>query len=126
MVGLFTRQGLACPAPALIEDGGPAAPGGIFPRVREPLRHLVPARLSLGAVQIDGLSDGLTRDRQWQGQAPGMSGGLRAWCARLLRAGLSIGRMGEAGGEGRGQTRGLQARLEGAGSFRVDGVEAVD
>ena len=99
-VGLFARHGLAFPATELIEDGWPPAPVRVPASVREPLRDLVPAPLGFGPPQLEGLGDRLPRDGQLQGSAPGVQGGLRAWCTSLLRAGLHIVGMREERGDG--------------------------
>jgi hypothetical protein len=110
-VGLLARRGLVFPAAELSSDGGPPAPGGVAATKREPLCYLVSAWRGLGPLQLEGLDKGLTGNGKLQGQAPVGQGGLRAWCARRLRAGLYLMRMREEGSDGRGPQRGLQAGL---------------
>ena len=93
--------------------------------MREQRCDLVPAPRGLGPLQVEGLGDRLTGHGQLQGQAPGMQGRLRPWRPGLRRTGLQIVGMGEEGGDGRGDERGMQERLQGAGPLGVDRVQAV-
>ena len=124
-VGLFACKGLALPTPQLIEDRWPTAPVGVFARVCEECRDLVPAPLRLNSLQVDSLGDGLTRHGQLQGQAPGVQGGLAAGRPSLPRAGLHMVGMREEGGDRRGDEGGMQEGLQGAGSFGVDRIQAI-
>jgi hypothetical protein len=91
VVGFFAPDGLALPATQLIEDGGASAPIGVFPPMREPCRNLIPPVRRLCPLQLKGLGDRLTGNRELQGEAPGVQRGLGAWGTRLLRAGLHVG-----------------------------------
>ena len=93
--------------------------------MREQLCNLVPALYGLGPLQLEGLGDGLTGHGELQGQAPGVEGGLRAGRSSLLGPGLHMVGMREEGGDGRGDERGMQERLQGARPFGVDRVQAV-
>lgn len=101
-VGLFACNRLALPAAQLIEDRRPTAPVGIPAGVCEPRRNRGPTPLRLGPLHIESLGDRWARDREWQGQAPGMPRGLGSWLAGLRRPGLPMVRMGEESGEAGG------------------------
>ena len=118
-------QGLACPAPELIEAGGPSAPDGIFPGVCEPLREVVPAACGVGPCQLEGLCPRLTGDGAWHGQPSGRQGRLRAGRARLLWARVSMMGRREERRDGRGDEGRMPEGLQRTGLFGVDGVEAV-
>ena len=124
-VGPLGGPGLTCPAPALSEAGGPSAPGGIVPGVREPRCHEVPAACGVRPRQRDGLRARLTGEAQLSGQPPGRPGGVQARRSRRLRAGGHVGGRGEAGGEGRGQPGRMQEGFQRARRFGRDGLEAV-
>src|SRR6266545_4426038 len=126
VVGLFAPDGLALPATQLIEDGGASAPMGVFPTMREPCRNLIPPVRRLCPLQLRGLGDRLTGNRELQGEAPGVQRSPGAWGARLLRAGLHVVGMREQGREGRGDARGMQEGLQGARRLRVNRVQSVD
>src|SRR5262252_746726 len=125
-VGFFACTRLAFPATELIEDGWPTAPVGVSPAMREQLCNLIPALRGLSPRQLEGLRNRLAGDRQLQGQAPGVQGSLRAWCSHLLRPGLHIVRMGQEGGDSRGNERGMQEGLHGTRPLGVDRVQTVD
>src|SRR6267142_6675611 len=55
-----------------------------------------------------------------------MQGGLRAGCARLLRARVHVVRLREQGADGRRDEGGMQEGLQRAWPFSVDRVPAVD
>lgn len=100
-------------------------PVRIFARVREDRRNLIPVPLGRAPLQVEGLSNGLTRHGQLQGQAPGIERCCHPWRTRLLGTSLQIVRVSEDGGDRRGHERGMQERLQGAGPFGVNRVEAV-
>ena len=82
--------------------------------------------VGLDPLQIEGLGNRLTGDRQLQGQAPGVQRCLRPRRPLLRRAGLQIVRMGEEGRDNGGDERGMQERLHRAGALGVDLVQAMD
>ena len=49
-VGLVGHHGLAFPATALSQDGGPTAPVGVPPAMRQPRRHRVPTSRGFGPL----------------------------------------------------------------------------
>ena len=93
--------------------------------MREECRDLVPALHGLGSLQVEGLGDGLTRHRELQGEAPGVQRCLRAWRTALRWTSLSIVRMREESGDGRGDERGMQERLQGAGPLGINLIQPV-
>ena len=94
--------------------------------MRTQLCHLVPASRGFNPLQLEGLGNRLTGDGQLQGQAPRVQGGLAAWRAQRRRAGVHVVRMREEGGDGRGDERGMQKRLQGARPLGVERIQAVD
>ena len=94
------------------QDRGPTAPGGICTRVREECGDLVPALRGLGPLEVEGLGDGLTRHGQLQRQTSGVKRCFRAWRPGLRRTSLQIVRVREEGGDGRGDERSMQERLQ--------------
>jgi hypothetical protein len=93
--------------------------------MREQRRDLLPAWRGLGPLQLEGRSDRLTGDGQWQRQTPRVQRGLRAGRPRLLRAGVHMVGMGAEGGDGRGHARGMHEGLQGAWWFGIDRVQSV-
>ena len=126
VVGCFAPDGLALPATQLIEDGRASAPMGVFPTMREQGRNLMPPVRRLCPLQLKGLGNRLTGNRELQGEAPGVQRGLGAWGARLLRTGVHVVGMREQGGEGRGDERGMPEGLQRPWLLGVDGVQSVD
>ena len=86
---------------------------------------LVPALRGLGPPEVEGLGDGLTRYRQLQRQTSRVKRRFRAWRTGLRRTSLEIVRVREEGGDGRGDERGMQERLQGTGPLGIHLVQAV-
>jgi len=93
--------------------------------MREQLRDLLPPLPGLDPFELEGVGDRLTGHSPLQGQASGMQGGLYAWRADLLRPDLQIMSKGEERSKNRGDERGMQERLQGAGPLGVNLVGAV-
>ena len=79
---------------------------------------LVPALYGLGALQVEGVGDGLTRNRELQREAPGVQRCLHAWRIGLRWTRLEIVLVREERGDGRGDERGMQERLQGSTAAR--------